>query len=217
MGGPGANAPQPYLCLESMTAERWEPLPPTEAHQGTSSGPGDGGVLPSHPLPPETDSSWGWEPTVHRSHPDCADADKSQKRINRLCDRRIQTWSSEAQMGLGHGRRQDCCDCEQECRPRWGWGLGAGGRRCTERLQEGCSSGSQRGLVADVPRRRSLVPRRRYSANESYSLITRSLVPLVPHSAPTPAALPRLSIKPQRQLHGDPSPLVALGFSFCTS
>lgn len=116
-----------YLCLESMTAERWEPLPPIEAHQGNSSGPGDRGVLPNHPLPPETDSSWGWEPTVHRSPPDCTDADKSQKRNNWLCDRRIQTWSSEPQMWLSHGRRQDCCDCEQECRPRWGWGLGAGG------------------------------------------------------------------------------------------
>ena len=99
-----------YLCLESMTAERWEPLPPIEAHQGNSSGPGDRGVLPNHPLPPETDSSWGWEPTVHRSPPDCTDADKSQKRNNWLCDRRIQTWSSEPQMWLSHGRRQDCCD-----------------------------------------------------------------------------------------------------------
>ena len=39
------------LCLESMTAERWEPLPPIEAHQGNSSGPADRGVLPNHPLP----------------------------------------------------------------------------------------------------------------------------------------------------------------------
>ena len=76
-----------------------------------------------------------------------------------------------------------------------GWGVG--GRRRTERLQEGCSSESESGLVADVTKRRSLVPRKIYSANEYSTLITRSLIPLILHSAPTPAALPRLSIKPQ--------------------
>ena len=39
------------LCLESMTAERWEPLPPIEAHQGNSSGPADRGVLPNLTAP----------------------------------------------------------------------------------------------------------------------------------------------------------------------
>lgn len=75
-------------------------------------------------------------------------------------------------------------------------GWEAGGQRRTEQLQEGCSS-EQRGLVADITKRRSPVPRKIYSANECSTLITRSLIPLILHSAPTLAALPPLSIKPQ--------------------
>ena len=64
-----------------------------------------------------------------------------------------------------------------------GWGLGVGGRRRTERLQEGCSSESESSLVADVTKRRSLVPRKIYSAHEYSTLITRSLIPLIQATA----------------------------------
>lgn len=53
-----------------------------------------------------------------------------------------------------------CCDYEQECSPRWGWG--GGGEETVHnsvhsRLQEGCSSEEERGLASDFVKRLSLV------------------------------------------------------------
>lgn len=72
-------------------------------------------------------------------------------------------WPSEPQMWPSQGCCQGCCDWEQECRPRWGWGVGAGWEEETvhnsehSKFQEGCGSEEESGLASDFVKRLSLI------------------------------------------------------------
>lgn len=99
-------------------------------------------------------------------------------------------------------------------------GLGLRKGQCTELfcgLQEGCSSEEERGLASNFMKTQPGPGEDKFLQMNTLTSSTTSLIPFVPHSPPTPAALPHLILQLQNQLHWDSSLRVALGFSLGTS
>lgn len=149
------------LCLESksqesMTAERWEPLPPTEAHQNSSSGPGDmesSPALPRKLTAPGAGNPPGTDPLQIPQM-------QIKVRIERTSSERggYRCGHQSPRCGSAMAAARTAVAMNRNADPD---GNGDGGQRrgqCTELLQEGCSSEKERGLVADFAGRFSLVP-----------------------------------------------------------
>lgn len=128
------------LCLESMTAERWEPLPLIEAHQSNPSGPGDRGVLPNHPSPSKLTAPGAGSPPCTDPLQTAQMQIKVRREITGSVTGGYRRGHQSPRCGSATAAARTAVTVNRNVDPDGDGGWEAGRRRRTEQLQEGCSS-----------------------------------------------------------------------------